>query len=159
VAIGKGVYQLPKDGVIKWEDAVKRYQVRTLKEIVALKNLSVEQLERGGVRGYIARAARQGRQEAIEQLEKAGVAHEGLVKQLVRGLRIKATITRGAAPVATPLGGGFAAELARRLAEPGPAPIRVRLGEMRAIVVEQKGLVRVLRPGESGVGADVHGVV
>ena len=83
-AIGASNYKLLKDGVVTWDDIVTPTRVRTLKEVVAAKKLTVDEMVASGVDKRLAQAAyaevhtpeqeiiRQHRQELVQRLETAG---------------------------------------------------------------------------------------
>ena len=106
-AVGKSVYQLLDRGVVEWKDAVSKYSVRPLKQVVALTKIDVATMEAAGVRSKIAEAAyksvhtaeqvliRQHRQELLEKLTQAGVHQDELVRAISTGLTERATIVGG----------------------------------------------------------------
>jgi hypothetical protein len=97
-AIGASNYRLLKSGVVKWEDIVSKWRVRTLTEVVARKNLTVQQMTDAGVRRKWAEYAhgrihtpeaeliKQQRKELTEKIIKAGIQREQLVQQLAQGV-------------------------------------------------------------------------
>jgi hypothetical protein len=111
-AIGTSNYKLLKEGVVEWKDIVTPSRVRPLREVVALKRLTVEEMERAGVDKKIAEAAHasvhtaehelihQQRMGLIHQLQDAGLHQNQLVEQLSRGLAAKVGLAEGPASYA-----------------------------------------------------------
>jgi hypothetical protein len=109
-AVGASVYRLLEAGKIRWEDAVSRYRVNTLQEVVATRKLSIETMTKAGVKPAIAKAAhaaahtpaqeavRALRTEALAYLESAGVPHQALVEELSRAMTARAGIAGGIRP-------------------------------------------------------------
>jgi hypothetical protein len=138
-AIGASLKRLLDAGVVKWDEIVTKYRVRTLREVVALHKISLATMEEAGVRAGIAKAAhaavhtaeaelvRQHRAELIGKLTEAGVSQEKLVEELARGIAGRAVIAGGAAgmqSVGAILAAGQAAELGVFLAQQKP-PVRL----------------------------------
>jgi len=175
-AVGKNVYKLLDRGVIEWKDAVSKYSVRSLKQVVALTKIDVATMEAAGVKSYIAEAAyksvqtpeqvliRKHRQELIEKLTQAGVHQEELVRAISTGLTERATVVGGfgTQTSATFAARSHAAELAailarprpRRTGEVGPAE-RLRgtpTVEGDVITIRTNERTITIRPGESAMG-------
>jgi hypothetical protein len=110
-AVGAANYRLLKAGRVEWKDVVGKYRVRTLTEVVARKDLTVEQMTAAGVKPHFAEAAhaaihtpeaeliRRQRAELTEKILKAGVSREQLVKELA-----KRVVVTGPAPFQTVAG-------------------------------------------------------
>jgi hypothetical protein len=106
-AIGASNYKLLKNGVIEWKDVVTPLRVRPLREVVALKKLSIKSMVDVGVRPSIAQTAHasvhtaeheliaQQRKELVDNLKGAGLSHEQLVDQLAKGLASRVSIGAG----------------------------------------------------------------
>jgi hypothetical protein len=170
-AIGKSVYSLLKRGVITWEDAVTRFRVRSLKQIVALKKLSIKVMEENGVSSAIARIAhaavhtpeqevvRQARAASAAALEAAGVHREALVEVLAKtmtgGVRLS-----GATPGAMSSSAGFkptmsaqARELEAILAAWRPAVgVAIVASSAEAITLRRGAKTVTIGPGEKAFG-------
>ena len=92
--IGASAYKLLDAGVVKWTDVVTESRVRTLREVVSLKDLSVKTLTAAGVRPRIALAAHAAvntpshvaadaaRRAGLAQLQAAGLKQDALVAEL-----------------------------------------------------------------------------
>ena len=103
-AIGAGNYKLLRAGVVKWDEIVTKYRVRTLRETLAINKVSLKTALAAGVKPHVAEAAyaavhtpeaeliRQHREMLINQLKQAGVSQELLVDQISRGLAGRVTI-------------------------------------------------------------------
>jgi hypothetical protein len=150
-AIGASNYKLLQAGVVKWDEIVTRYRVRTLQEVVAVNKVTLPTLERAGVKKYIAAKAhaavhtpeqelvRQHQAELIRKIEKAGVSQEELVKELARQISGRVGIVGGGnqqrvssfLPPAPPRGGALAA-LLNRPKPPKPAPTAKELAHEAA---------------------------
>jgi hypothetical protein len=138
-AIGASNYKLLKAGVVKWEDIVTRSRVRDLREVVAKKKLTVEEMTKAGVGQRWAEEAHAAvhtpeheivaakRQELLQKLVGAGLSQEKIVGELAARLAARVTIAEGPeGPYTTgpawkggPMpgtGGSHAAELAGFLA-------------------------------------------
>ena len=129
-AIGGANCRLLQAGVVKWEEIVTRYRVRTLREVVAINKISLRTMLEAGVRKNIAQGAenavrtdqaeiiRADRAARIESIRAAGVSQEALVDALARGLTSRVTIvgptaSQSTAPfIARRQGDLLAAELA-----------------------------------------------
>lgn len=106
-AIGASNYRLLQAGVVKWDEIVTRYRVRTLKEVVAINKVSLPTMLKAGVKKGYAEAAhaavhtpeqelvREHRATHLKQLTNAGIAQDKLVEELSRGLVSRAGITGG----------------------------------------------------------------
>ena len=115
-AIGRACYQLLERGVIEWRDVVTPSRVRTLEEVVARKRLTVDALEKAGVRPGTARrawdavhtqahaSAEQGRREAAASLLLAGADQKHLARALASevGKRVGMPVIPGAAASTAP---------------------------------------------------------
>ncbi len=120
--IGASNYKLLKEGLVNWEDIVTRYRVRTLQEVVALKKLTVAQMEGAGVRSKIAahafasvhtpahELAAQARAVLVANLEGAGMNAAQIARIAAQGLAARVSIASGpggpSGPVGQPPGGG-----------------------------------------------------
>jgi hypothetical protein len=106
-AIEASNYKLFKAGVVKWEDIVTRSRVRNLREVVAKKKLTVDDMKRAGVgrvqvqRAYTAVRApehelvAQQRQEIMQRLVGAGLSQEAIVGELSKCLAARVMIAEG----------------------------------------------------------------
>lgn len=106
-AIGASNYRLLDSGVVEWGDIVTPTRVLDLKEVVNAKNLSVQQLVDAGVRRDIAERAyaeshtataqivRAARQQALKNLEAAGISREQIHKQVAHAIGQKVGIGTG----------------------------------------------------------------
>jgi hypothetical protein len=174
-AIGNSVYNLLDRGVIKWEDAVTRYRVRSLREIVANKKLSIKTLTANGVRPHIAEFAhaavhteaqeivRAARAASLAALEKAGVQQEHLIEVLAKALSGRAEIVGGNVGTMARTAGyqpalsAQARELERLLAAWRAAPV-IMHGKTEertldeGIAVTRGGKTVVVKPGETKFG-------
>ena len=177
-AIGSSVYNLLEREVIEWSDAVTKFRVRSLQEIVALKTLSLKTLESNGVRPWIAKIAhgavhtpaqdivRAAREAALKSLEAAGVHQEAIVEVLAKTLVNRAEIAGGnAGTMATtaafkPAGmSAQARELEAILAGWRPAAARAAVAGVAIVgrgeesITLKRGAVTVtIRPGERAFG-------
>jgi hypothetical protein len=163
--IGGAVYNLLERGVIKWEDAVTRYRIRSLKQIVALQKLSVKTLEANGVRPWLAQAAhaavhtpeqelvRAARAKSMAALEAAGVDQKALVEVLSKALTGQAKIVGGnpGAPGLATTAGFKPANMSAQARE-----LEAILGAWRAAPVVMVGRTEV-RPTEEGVALTREG--
>jgi hypothetical protein len=111
-AIGASNYKLLQKGVVKWDEIVTKYRVRTLREVVALNKVSEATALAAGVKPGIAKVAyaavaagpsgaagsieatliRAHREELIAKIQGAGVSQEALVDSLARGITGRVTI-------------------------------------------------------------------
>jgi hypothetical protein len=136
-AIGAGNYRLLKAGVVKWDEIVTKYRVRTLREVVAVNKVSLKTMLKAGVKPSVAETAhaavhtpeaelvRQHREQLIQKITAAGVPQKALVEELARGLFSRVGIVGGAAgpqSLATFARASHAEMLARLLAVWRPAP-------------------------------------
>jgi hypothetical protein len=106
--VGKASLELIDAGVVKWEDVVTGQRVRDLREVAALKRLSVEDMIKAGVGRRTAEQAhesvhtpahelaRKTRQEMIDRLTAKGVQKEDLKRAL--GERLAARVGIGQGP-------------------------------------------------------------
>lgn len=106
-AIGKSNYRLLEAGAVKWDDIVTPTRVRSLKEVVAARKLSIPAMERAGVRPDLARNAfaavhtpeqvliRQERKVLVENLERAGLSKQQIVEAAARGIHKNVGIGAG----------------------------------------------------------------
>src|SRR5271166_480870 len=97
-AIGASNYRLLKSGAVKWEDIVTPSRVRDFREVVAIKQFTVAELEKHGVKPYWAKQAHAAvhtaehqaveahRQQLLQNLKQAGLSQENLVRELSKGL-------------------------------------------------------------------------
>ncbi len=129
-AIGTSAYKLLKAGVVEWKEIVTPSRVRTLREIVSRRKLSVDAMTKAGVSPRIAAqahatvntaehlAVEAQRKALIDKLSKAGIAPKALSEELARRIARRVTIGAGAGIQAQSLSGvgGHGAELAAMLA-------------------------------------------
>jgi hypothetical protein len=133
IAIGASNYKLLTEGVVKWDEIVTRYRVRTLQEVVAVNKVTIGTLEKAGVRKNIAKRAyaavhtpeqdliRRHQAELVKKLEKAGVSQDELARELARQIVGRVGIAGGPKPEtlreflppSPPHGGALAALLNR----------------------------------------------
>jgi hypothetical protein len=170
-AIGSSVYNLLARGVIEWKDVVTRYRVRSLKEVVTNKKLSIKTIEANGARPCIAEmahaAVRTPEQETVRaaraallallallvSLEKAAVHQEALIEVLAKTLSGRAELDGGLFADDV----GQARDLERLLAAWRAAPVAmVGRTEVRTldegIAVMRGGTTVVGKPGETKLG-------
>jgi hypothetical protein len=170
-AIGSSVYNLLERGVVEWEDVVTRYRVRSLKEVVALKKLSLKTLESNGVRPWIAEIAhaavhtpeqdliRQARAASMKALEAAGVHQEQLIEVLSKALTGRAQLV-GAAPGAMSTTAAFTPKISAQARELEAILAGWRASAAAAIVavgadsitVKRGAVTTTVRPGETKFG-------
>lgn len=105
--MGVSLFRLWTKGAISWEDAVTPGRIRSLAEVVSLKNLSVKAMTRAGVMPAIARQAHatvntpahvlaeQHRQRLIDRILAAGIPHEAMIRQLSERLAARASVAAG----------------------------------------------------------------
>jgi len=108
-AIGASNYRLLDQGLVVWEDIVTPSRVRDLREVVAIKKLTVHQMVRAGVNPRYAEEAHESvhtpehelverkRQELIDRLKKAGVSQDALTRALSEGIASRVSIAEGPA--------------------------------------------------------------
>jgi hypothetical protein len=122
--IGASAYKLLEAGVVKWTDVVTPSRVRTLREVVSLRGLSVKRMTDAGVRPRIAEAAHAavntpahiateaarrtlpplGRggsggvtTEGLARIQAAGLKQEALVAELSARIAARVSVAEGAA--------------------------------------------------------------
>ena len=95
-AIGGANYKLLKAGVVKWDEIVTKFSVRSLRQVVALNKISVKTMLESGISPAIAKNAyasvhtaeatiiRAERAEQIQKLTDAGVSHQALIDAISR---------------------------------------------------------------------------
>jgi hypothetical protein len=98
---------LLESGVVKWDDIVTETRVRSLKEVVAARKLSVASMTKAGVSPRYARDAfaavhtpeqeliRQHRKELVEQIKEAGLSREQIKEAVARGIHKQVAIGAG----------------------------------------------------------------
>jgi hypothetical protein len=146
-AVGASNYRLLQAGVVKWDEIVTVYRVRTLREVLALNKVSLETAKKAGaklqyrmvkeafeaVHAPEAELVRQHRAELIEKIKARGVNQAQLVHEISRGAvgQVKivgttATETAERFAAKIPHAAGLAAALAGwrppRKPKPEPAP-------------------------------------
>jgi hypothetical protein len=106
-AIGASNYKLLKSGLVTWEDIVTPSRVRDFREVVAKKNLTVQQMVDHGVKKFQAEKAysavhtaehehiERQRRELLQKLTGAGLSQENVVRELSKGLAARVTIAAG----------------------------------------------------------------
>ena len=106
-AIGASNWKLLEAGTIEWGDVVTPTRVRSLREVVADRNLSRDQLSHAGVRDDIAERAyakvhspkaglvREARQQALKDLESAGISRHQVYKQVTEHIAQRVSIGAG----------------------------------------------------------------
>jgi hypothetical protein len=168
-AIGASNYKLLKAGVVKWEDIVTPSRVRDLREVVAKKRLTVDQMAKAGVGRRWAEEAHasvntpehqlveQKRREILEKLRNAGLSQEKIVEALSQKLAERVAIGAGegiaAQKMPTPWSAAAdAAALARFLERlsPPPAPRPPPAAAEAPRVPEEPVEVIQGQPGEPG---------
>lgn len=124
-AVGASNYKLIEQGVVKWEDVVSPYRVRTLQEVVATQKLSITQMEAVGIRPKIAadayaavhtpahQIAQQHRQQLIEKLKGAGLSREQMKQLISGGVAQKISAPRTHGGPSEPVSGGINVNLLR----------------------------------------------
>jgi len=131
-AIGASNYRLLRRGLVKWEDVVTRYRVRSFREVLILGKVKAQSAVDAGIRPALVEAALAGgelseaeldrahRLELVESLRSARVSQDALVAALERGMTAAAAVAGGvgvqsvpAAIAATPHAAELAAELAK----------------------------------------------
>lgn len=137
-AVGASCWKLIEQGVVDWKDVVTPWRVRSLREVVALKRLSVQRMTDAGVKLPFAERAHASvntpvhqvvaaqRAALQHQLEAAGIPAQALADELARRLAARLSIVRppptgGGEPIVERFktGGSTAAELAKWLIAPG----------------------------------------
>jgi len=110
-AIGAGNYRLLKEGLADWSDIVTPTRVRDLREVVAIKKLSLQELLDAKIKPQFAEEAHNAvhtpehelverhRRELMEKVKQAGLSQDQLVRQLA--LRMSERVTVAAGPIAT----------------------------------------------------------
>lgn len=102
--IGAANWRLVEAGVVPWEDVVTRQRIKTFREVVALKKLTVEQLRKVGIpRGLAETTVRDAetkrrtrnavQSDAVARLRRLGVSDEVIRDEVKR--RLKARILGG----------------------------------------------------------------
>jgi hypothetical protein len=114
--MGRSCFVLWRKGVVTWGDVVTSSRIRTLEEVVARKKLSVERMVEVGVQpGFAERAhaavhtseheaAEAHRKRLIDQIAKAGVAHDKVVRHLAQSLVGRVTLEASQASYMTRAG-------------------------------------------------------
>ena len=148
-AIGASNYKLLDKGVVQWKDIVTPSRVRSLREVVAIKQLTVAEMTAVGVNPRIAAEAHASvhtpahqivaaqRAQLTQQLTQAGLNQNQLTQQLAQGLASTVSLAQGPASYAPTYGPAWpaqqvapfafgspahAAELTRLLNPPPPPP-------------------------------------
>jgi hypothetical protein len=97
-AVGAGVYALLKSGLIEWGNVVTRARVQSLTEIVAWKQLTMDEMVAVGVDLELAVAAyeavhtpeqdavRQERAKFLGAMDQAGIPRDAVAEELARAL-------------------------------------------------------------------------
>ena len=110
-AIGSANYRLLKSGDADWHDIVTPTRVRDLREVVALKKLSVQDMLDAGIRPSVAEQAHASvhtpehelverhRRELMAQIRERGLSQDQLTRQIA--MRLAERVTVAAGPVAT----------------------------------------------------------
>jgi GNAT superfamily N-acetyltransferase len=102
-AIGASNYALLKAKVLKWDEIVTKWRVRTLRETISLYKIPLKTAIKAGVpkRAYVAwadafsdeaEAVRAHRAKLISDIKGAGVSQEALVDALSRGLVSRSSV-------------------------------------------------------------------
>ncbi len=131
-AIGASNYRLLRRGLVKWEDVVTRYRVRSFREVLILGKVNAKSAVDAGIRPALVEAALAGgelseaeldrarRLELVEAVRAARVSKDAFVAALARGMTAAASVAGGggvqsvpAAIAATPHAAELAAELAK----------------------------------------------
>lgn len=102
--VGSSNYKLLEKGIVKWEDVVTQYRVRSLHEVVALKKLSVQTMLDAGINSRIAQEAWDSvhtpehaivdkqRGSLIEKLQKSGLTKEQIAKLAGEGVSSQVSV-------------------------------------------------------------------
>ena len=110
-AIGAANYKLLRDGQAEWHDIVTPMRVRDLREVVAIKKLSVQDMLDAGIKPQIAERAHasvhtpehelieQHRRELMDKVRQAGLSQDELTRQIA--MRLGERVTVAAGPIAT----------------------------------------------------------
>lgn len=112
-AVGRSVYKLLEDGVIPWDEAVTKGRVRTLREIVSRRKLSIDEMTKAGVSPGIA---------ANAHASVNTPAHRILYEQR----RKLVSDLKGAGLTDEQLRRGFGSKIAERVGIENPAALAVR---------------------------------
>jgi hypothetical protein len=106
-AIGASNYKLLKEGIADWKDIVTPMRVRSLREVVSIKKLSVKRLVDAGVKPRIAEVAHASvntpehvlieaeRQRLMDQIKQAGLNQDQLTRQIAGRLAERVVIGQG----------------------------------------------------------------
>jgi hypothetical protein len=98
LVIGKANWQLVEKGVVEWKDVVTRTRVRSLADVVDLKNLDVRDMTKAGVnpktaetafamaRSPAVNAANATRDAAIERLKQLGMTGDQIANAVAKRL-------------------------------------------------------------------------
>lgn len=104
-AVGASNYKLLKAGVIKWDDVVTNTRVRSLREVVARKKLTMPALQAAGVKKSVAEAAWSSvhttgheaaaihRKALISNLQGAGLTTDQVKQGFARGVADRVKLT------------------------------------------------------------------
>lgn len=125
--MGAANWRLVEAGVVAWEDVVNRQRIKTFREVVALKKLTVDQLRKAGIPRALAertvadaetkRKTRNAVQsDAVARLRKLGVSDEQIRDEFKRRLKLRVLGGGGNPP---PAGPGAAPP--QPAPDPGPA--------------------------------------
>jgi hypothetical protein len=106
-AVGASAYRLIREGVIPWEEVVTQSRVRTLEEVVSRRKLTVDTMEKAGVRPDIARRAWEAvntpehlivdaqRRRLVENLRGAGLTDDQIKKAFGERVAERISIAEG----------------------------------------------------------------
>lgn len=148
-AVGASNYRLLKRGVVQWDDVVTNTRVRSFREVVARKRLTVPDLKSLGINERIARAAYDSthttghqaaalhRKALVEQLNRAGVSTQQVRESFARGVASKVVLVKPHGPASPGSGvvpkpiepliprlGLDAKKVKAAVAKPAPKPIK-----------------------------------
>ncbi len=141
-AIGASNSRLLRRGLVKWEDIVTRYRVRSFREVMILGKVGRKAAIDAGIRPGLVEAALGGgalteaeldrlrRLELVESLRSAWVSQDALVAALERGMKAATALAGGVGVQSAPTAIAavpHAAELAAELAKWRPARRRLKV--------------------------------
>jgi hypothetical protein len=140
-AIGASNYRLLRRGLVKWEQIVTPYRVRSFREVMILGEVGAKAAIDAGIRPGLVEAAlasgalseaeldRARRLELVESLRSVRVSQDALVAALERGMKAATAFAGGVGVQSAPTAIAalpHAAELAAELAKWRPARRRLK---------------------------------